>query len=108
MQNNLRDKGQRGGVRPGAGRPVGSKNQRSAEKAVESISVEIGISAFDPSAHRHWARVNFKLHDGAITKVEAVEFLKARKAHHRQRLLIILVGGYSDASHHDRTIPQCQ
>ena len=45
MQNSLRDKGRRGGARPGAGRPPGSKNHRSAEVARQAT--EAGITPIE-------------------------------------------------------------
>jgi hypothetical protein len=69
MQNNLRDKGQRGGVRPGAGRPVGSKNQRSAEVARKAADagmtpIEVMLTAMrelweegTPEARKEAARI---------------------------------------------------
>ena len=47
----------------------------------------------------HRVGVTFRLHDGAIRKEEVVEFLKALKAHHRRRLLIIWGGAKPHRSH---------
>ena len=47
----------------------------------------------------HRVGVTFRLHDGAIRKEEVVEFLKALKAHHRRRLLIIWDGAKPHRSH---------
>ena len=40
----------------------------------------------------HLTGVTFRLHDGSIKKEEVVAFLKALKAHHRRRMLIIWDG----------------
>ena len=41
----------------------------------------------------------FRLHKGSIKKEELVEFLKALKAHHKQRLLVIWDGARTHHSH---------
>ena len=47
----------------------------------------------------HRLGVTLRLHDGAIRKEEVVAFLKALKAHHRRRLLIIWGGAKPHRSH---------